>query len=173
LLYRLVLRAQPQLITEFGSCFGLSAAHMALALQRVGRDGRLVTVEGSPSRQQVAARTLARAGNLRAESVLGYFEDEFGRLDGADFVFIDGNHQVAPTLRYLEAVVERCAGNCTVVLDDIEDWADDFSAMWTELQADDRFTASGAAASLGVLTIGVPVGLTPEARPAFLRALRR
>ena len=164
ILYRLVRRTRPSSVVEFGSCFGVSAAHMAAALERVGAGGRLTTVEGSPSRQAIAQRTLERVGTGLATSVLGYVDDELARLDGAELVFIDGNHQVEPTLRYVDEVLARGAPTCTIVLDDIADWADDFSEMWADLTVDGRFSAAGAAAGLGVLTVGSPAGLRPSLR---------
>jgi len=161
LLYRLVRLLRPRRVVELGSAFGVSGAHLASALAAEGC-GELVTIEGSPSRHEIAAETIERAAAGVTTALCGFFEDHLDALGGAGLVFVDGNHQVEPTLGYVDEVVARAARPCALVLDDV-DWSPEFARMWRSLRRDGRFTAAGGVAGLGVLLLGETAALRGRA----------
>jgi predicted O-methyltransferase YrrM len=109
-------------ILEVGACLGISGAYLASARQRA----RFITIEGSPAIAQIAEATLATVTD-RAEVIRAPFDtglDEalarFAREQLAiDVAFIDGHHEEAATLRYVETVIPRLSRNAVLILDDI------------------------------------------------------
>jgi predicted O-methyltransferase YrrM len=109
-------------ILEIGACLGISGAYLASARQRA----RFITIEGSPVIAPIAEATLAavtdRAEVIRAsfdtglEEALARFAREQLPIDVA---FIDGHHQEAATLHYVETVIPRLSREAVVILDDI------------------------------------------------------
>lgn len=134
ILYRLVRAVAPVKIVEFGACFGIGASYMAAAQSRAG-GGELVTIEGSPSRAAIAASTLEAVAPGTARVVVGFFDDHLEQLDGADFLFIDGNHNAEPTRLYVREAYGRMAANGLILLDDIVGYSDEMDSVWDELRA--------------------------------------
>ncbi len=109
-------------ILEIGACLGISGAYLASARQRA----RFITIEGSPAIAPIAEATLAavtdRAEVIRApfdtglEEALARFAREQLPIDVA---FIDGHHEEAATLHYVETVIPRLSREAVVILDDI------------------------------------------------------
>ncbi len=109
-------------ILEVGACVGISGAYLASARHRP----RFITIEGSPAIAPIAEATLAavtdRAEVLRApfdtglDEAIARFEREQLPIDVA---FIDGHHEEAATLHYVETVIPRLSRDAVVILDDI------------------------------------------------------
>lgn len=173
LLYRLIRTQRPRTVAELGTCFGVGAAHIALALARDG-GGSVTTVEGSPGRQAVARSELEAAGITGVTYVTGMFDDRLSVLDGAELVFIDGNHYLEPTSRYVDEAVSRGARSLTIVLDDVADYSAEMDDAWGRLRGDRRFAFSGFASGIGVLTTGktpldTPLGAVARRASILLR----
>jgi predicted O-methyltransferase YrrM len=159
ILYRMVRTLRPSRIVEFGSALGVSGCHLAAALLRNGV-GELVTVEASPSRSEMARRSIERAAPGVTKAVCGFFDDHLDALDGADLFFLDGNHYLKPTLGYVDAAVSRMTTPGVLVLDDIE-WSAEMTQAWRELRRDDRFSGAGGVCGMGVLAIGDNPDISP------------
>ncbi len=109
-------------ILEVGACLGISGAYLASARQRP----RFITIEGSSAIAPIAEATLAavtdRAQVVRApfdtglDEAIARFEREQLPIDVA---FIDGHHEEAPTLHYVETVIPKLSRDAVVILDDI------------------------------------------------------
>ena len=50
-----------------------------------------------------------------------------------DFVFIDGNHRLEPTVRYFNQILPNLHANSIVVLDDIH-WSKEMEQAWETIQ---------------------------------------
>jgi predicted O-methyltransferase YrrM len=155
LLSRLVRRAAPATVVELGSAFGISGAHFVAGLQ-AGGGGTFITIDAVAARSALAAQTIALidAPSVQVQMVVGMFEDHFDAWQGADVVYIDGNHWRAPTLEYVEAALERCAPTALLLLDDIHGYSPEMDQTWAELSSDKRFAFAGRIGSLGVLGRG-------------------
>ncbi|HET7530043.1 MAG TPA: class I SAM-dependent methyltransferase [Mycobacteriales bacterium] len=151
-LYRLVRALRPELVVEFGSALGVSGAYLASALTANG-SGRLVTVEGSPSRQQVAAASIESVAPGVTTSVCGYFDDHLDVLDGATLFFNDGNHQEDAVLRYASAAAERMGRPGVLVIDDIVGYSAGMASAWRKLQRDRRFTRGVTAGRMALVAL--------------------
>ncbi|HXA18356.1 MAG TPA: class I SAM-dependent methyltransferase [Thermoanaerobaculia bacterium] len=109
-------------ILEVGACLGISGAYLASAGQRA----RFITIEGSPALAPIAEATLAAVTD-RAEVIRAPFDtglDEalarFAREQlPIDIAFIDGHHEEAATLHYVETVIPQLSRKAVVILDDI------------------------------------------------------
>ena len=152
-IYRMVRTMRPRLVVEFGSALGVSGSYIASALRANG-SGRLITVEGSPSRQAIAAESIESVAPGVTTSICGFFEDHLDVLDGADLFFNDGNHNADAVQRYADAALERMARPSVLLLDDALGYSEEMVAAWERLRADRRFTASTLAKDVGVLSIG-------------------
>ena len=124
-LFRLVRALKPGHVLELGANLGVSALHIAAALEINKREGRLTTIEGDPTLSEIARANLARLGHeCRATVLTGRFDDvlptcveEHGPFD---LVFIDGHHEEAATLRYFDIVTPHLSPGACVAFDDIE-----------------------------------------------------
>jgi predicted O-methyltransferase YrrM len=148
-LYRLVRHLQPRVVVELGGALGLSGCYLATALQRNGR-GRLVSVEGSPSRAAVAAQAVSSVAPGVSEHRVSLFDDALGALDGADLLFNDGNHFAEAVLRYGDEARRRMARPALVVVDDIRDYSPEMTLAWDQLR---RSGQSAEIGSLGLLRL--------------------
>jgi len=160
-LYRLVRSARPSLVVEFGSALGISGAYLASALRANGT-GRLVTVEGSPSRQTIAAESIESVAPGVTTSIRGFFDDHLDVLDGAALFFNDGNHHADAVLRYAEAAVTRMAKPGLLIVDDVQGYSDEMTAAWKQLCADRRFSRSLLVDRIGLLSFGQSKRITPR-----------
>jgi predicted O-methyltransferase YrrM len=109
-------------ILEVGACLGISGAYLASARHRP----RFITIEGSPAIAPIAEATLAavtdRADVIRASFDTG-LDEALARFTREqlpiDVAFIDGHHEEAATLHYVETVIPRLSREAVVILDDI------------------------------------------------------
>lgn len=132
ILYRLANYLEPALTIELGSALGISSAALASGYCK----GSVITIEGSRELVELAQEShrVLNIGNVNV--VEGNFDDELRNTlissDGADLVFIDGNHRFEPTLRYFETCLEHSKKDMTIVVDDIH-WSKEMQAAWQEI----------------------------------------
>lgn len=142
LLFRLVREFGPLTCLEMGACVGISASYQAAALELNGR-GRLVTLEGSDVLAARSASTIEGLGlDHRASVTTGAFADTLveaaTELRPVQWVFVDGHHDEAATLDYLEQVFPLLAPEAVLVFDDIN-WSPGMRRAWDQIVADERF----------------------------------
>ena len=156
-LFGLARAHRPARVLELGTNLGVGTAHLAAALalndaEPGGRGGagRLVTLEGAPALAARAERALADLGHAgRVRVVVGPFAETLGGVAEAegpfDLVFVDGHHEAAAALSYVEALGPHLAPGALVVLDDVEPGRP-VRRAWRALRAG-RVPALGGAAS--------------------------
>jgi predicted O-methyltransferase YrrM len=125
LLMRLVRELAPRSCLELGTGFGISTAYQAAALTMNG-SGRLTTLEGSAAWADLAIRGLAELDlQARVSGRVGPLAEtlaaEAERRAPVDFVFVDAEHEVQPTLEHFEAMLPHLAERAVLVFDDV-DW---------------------------------------------------
>ena len=134
---------EARVILEMGSCVGISGAYLASAHSRP----RLLTLEGSEALAAIAQQTL-NAVSDNAEVVVGVFEQTLQRtLDRLsaeqqkiDLAFVDGHHEEAATLNYVDAISKCLSPRGLIILDDIYLYEGMWLA-WQVLSSDRRFVA--------------------------------
>ena len=132
-LFGLARALRPARVLELGTNLGVGAAHLAAALalndEEAGATavgaGRLVTLEGAPALAERAERALAGLGHGdRVRVVVGPFAETLAGVADAegpfDLVFVDGHHEAAAALAYVETLGPRLSDGALVVLDDVE-----------------------------------------------------
>ena len=132
-LFGLARALRPARVLELGTNLGVGSAHLAAALALndaepayAGRGGagRLVTLEGASALADRAERALVDLGHAgRVRVVVGPFAETLGGVVGEgpfDLVFVDGHHEAAAALAYVETLAPHLAPGALLVLDDVE-----------------------------------------------------
>ena len=142
-LAHLVLRFRPRRVLEVGTHIGSSTASIALALEMIGGNGMLDTVDiedvNDPQQQRWVAfgadrsplqtlRFLGVEGRVRftTTSSLVHLARTQARYD---FVFLDGDHTAAAVYREIPAVLERLEEGGMIVL---HDYFPDGRPLWSD-----------------------------------------
>lgn len=148
-------------ILELGACVGISGAYLASVTTRP----TIVTLEGSPELATIARETLA-AVTETAEIVVGTFAEtlpaSLAQLRTIDLAFVDGHHEEAATLRYVETIAPHMSPSGLFVLDDIYLYRGMWRA-WQRLASNSRFTAVNVG-RFGLLVCGSGKGRYDLAR---------
>jgi len=119
-----------RVILEMGACVGISGAYLASIRTRP----RLVTLEGSQPLAQIARTSIAAVSD-NVDVVVGAFEQTLSdTLDGfaqtIDVAYVDGHHEEAATLHYVDRIAAHLSPTALIVLDDIYLYED----MWRAWQ---------------------------------------
>lgn len=135
-LWKIAHHYKPKNILELGTSIGVGSVHLKNALP----DSNLITIEGCDRIQKEAYTTFEYWKMNHVFPFCADF-DHFLSLPNHwtyDLVFIDGNHQKAPTLRYLNQLMEHTHNDTLFIFDDIR-WSDEMWSAWQEIVADERF----------------------------------
>lgn len=129
-------------VLELGSCVGISGAYLAAASTRP----EVVTIEASPELAKVAQSTIARFAS-EAAVLQGMFEDRLPEALRGTFglTYVDGHHDGAATMRYVQAIAPHLEPGALIVLDDIRLY-DEMADAWQTLRA---LPGVGAAVDVG------------------------
>jgi predicted O-methyltransferase YrrM len=132
-----VIHARPQTIVEMGTNVGVSGLYLS-AGQSLAGGGKLITLEGSPAKAELARRNFARL-QLPGEVAVGDFAETLvpalERAKPVDMAFIDGFHESKATLEYHEAFKRYARPGALLIYDDI-DWSEGMAAAWATIAAD-------------------------------------
>lgn len=98
-LYRTVLEAKPKLVVEVGMAHGVSSLAILTALDKIGKDGQLISIDPFQSTdwQNIGVANVARSGFAKRHQLLESYDylalpqllDEGVKID---FAYIDGWH---------------------------------------------------------------------------------
>lgn len=141
LLFRLINYLQPQNRLELGTSLGISTLYQYIPL----RNAPFYTLEGCPNIAQVAAKNFQKLKAKHIHQYIGDFQDTLPNvlkeLQRLDYVFIDGNHQMKPTLSYFNQCLEYSHNDTIFVFDDIH-WSQGMEAAWEAIKAHPKVTLS-------------------------------
>jgi predicted O-methyltransferase YrrM len=133
LLFRLVLLQKPDTILELGTSLGISAAYQSSA----ARSATFITIEGCPNTAAIAQDNLQQFGYSHIHLRSGSFEDELPKaleqLQKLDYLYLDGDHRKAPSLRYFEQCLPYAHAQSVFVVGDIY-WSDEMRDAWKQMQ---------------------------------------
>lgn len=135
LLFRLVRFFQPETILELGTSLGITTSYLAAARP----EARLITLEGAEQITAVANWQFQQLALGNIQQITGNFDTTLPAfLDTVkqplDFVFIDGNHQYEPTVRYFLQLLPHLQHSSVLVFDDIH-WSAPMEQAWNEICA--------------------------------------
>nr|WP_245402710.1 class I SAM-dependent methyltransferase [Pontibacter sp. E15-1] len=133
LLFRLVNHFQPETIFELGTSLGITTAYLGEAR----RQAATYTFEGCPNIAGVARQNFKALGLKHITLIEGNLDDtlekQLQQTARLDFVFFDGNHRYAPTMRYFKSCLTRHHEHSVFVLDDIY-WSAEMKRAWKEIK---------------------------------------
>jgi predicted O-methyltransferase YrrM len=140
IMHLLIREFRPAHVLELGTNLGISAAYLASAL-KINGQGRVVTIELAPDRVDLARQLHTSLGLDNVSYVCGRFADTLGPvlddLVSVELAFIDGHHQMQPTLDYFERISRHASSEALLVFDDIR-WSPGMWRAWQSLRADAR-----------------------------------
>lgn len=150
-MFRLINWLKPEQILEIGTSLGLSALYM----QSAALKSKVLTMEGNPSSVAIARRNFEIFPyGKKIEIMEGPFAQTLPSalksLDNLGLVFMDGNHQKAPTLAYFQQIKPFLSEKSFIVLDDIY-WSKGMSEAWAILKEDPQVTLSIDLFQFGIL----------------------
>ncbi|MEZ5043495.1 MAG: class I SAM-dependent methyltransferase [Saprospiraceae bacterium] len=150
LLFRLVNFLKPKYLLEMGSSLGLSAIFQAAG----SLDGQLISIEGSPEISQLARQHVDGLGYKNIHIVNGVFSEQLPevlqQLPQLDYVYLDGDHRLKPTLSYFESCLPHLHTQSAFVLADIY-WSDEMLEAWEQLKLHPRVNLSVDFYDFGIL----------------------
>jgi predicted O-methyltransferase YrrM len=154
MLFKIIRKLEPLSCVELGSCVGISASYQALALKINGK-GAIVTLEGSDEISNLAKETFADLGIQNASVVTGPFHKTlsgvFETSKPIDFFFNDGHHDHDAVIQYFNQAVPYLSDAAVIIFDDIS-WSQGMRKAWTEIENDERISAS-----IDLHTIGIAI----------------
>ena len=133
LLFRLVNRFQPAVIFDLGTSLGITTSYLAEARQQA----QVYTFEGCPNIAQEAQKSFQKLGLKNISMVQGNLDNtllaQLQTVTKLDFVFFDGNHRYAPTIRYFDACLTKHHERSVFVMDDIY-LSEEMKQAWQEIK---------------------------------------
>jgi predicted O-methyltransferase YrrM len=153
LLFRLVNHFQPKNIVELGTNLGISTAYLA----KGNRKANVITIEGSKNLASIAKDNFKHLKLKNTTQVVGDFDEVLKEVLGdnetLDFVFFDGNHRKAPTLKYFEMCLEKANENTVFVFDDIY-WSAEMVEAWEAIKKHKQVTITIDTFYMGLVFFG-------------------
>ena len=142
LLFRLAYHFKSNTILELGTSLGITTSYLASA----NPNSKVITIEGCPNISSAAKSNFESLGLNNIETVVGNFDSVLGsRLktqdSRLDFVFFDGNHRKAPTLKYFSQCLEVANNDSVFIFDDIH-WSDEMEDVWEEIKSHPKVTVT-------------------------------
>jgi len=129
---RLIQHIDAKNIIELGTSLGINTLYLAQK-----KNAKVFTFEGSESIAEVAKDTFEFASAKNIELIEGNIDStlysSLSRMPKADFVFMDANHQYAPTLKYFEWLLSKIHHKSILVLDDIHG-SEGMEKAWKEIR---------------------------------------
>lgn len=132
LLYRLVKYYQPEITVELGTALGFSALSLCLG----NPEGKVISVEGNACLTDFASRLFQQRALSNVRFITSPFEEALPDLPVPEMVFLDGNHNYAPTLSYFDHFASRMKKGF-ILIDDIH-WSTPMHKAWHSIRADER-----------------------------------
>ena len=143
---------------ELGTSFGIGTSYLARAAKHV------TTIEGCQSTAKIALQTFERLKITNIDLKVGEFSDILNSIKIEDsepaLIYIDGNHQEVPTLKYFEFFKSRLPENSILIFDDIY-WSTGMKRAWQKIRQQPYFT-------IDLYQIGI-VLLTKKEGPVMAR----
>jgi predicted O-methyltransferase YrrM len=141
LLFRIVNYYQPENILELGTSLGITSSYLASAKE----DANVITIEGSNEIARIAHSNFEKLRLKNISIITGNFDDQLPTFlntqNKLDFIFIDGNHRLEPTLRYFEMLLPKTQEETILIFDDIH-WSEEMEMAWKQIQDHSQVTVT-------------------------------
>jgi predicted O-methyltransferase YrrM len=141
LLFRIARYYKCKNIVELGTSLGITSSYLSLATG----DGKIKTIEGASSVASVADQNFKKLGlkniQLFNESFDDWFNSNAESISKIDLAFIDGNHQLEPTIKYFNHFLPKLHNTSILIFDDIH-WSREMEKAWEQIKAHPSVTCS-------------------------------
>ena len=152
LLFRIVQYYKKINILELGTSLGTTSAYFASASNAV-----VTTMEGSINIAAIANKNFSLLGLKNIEIIQGDFNNTLpvflSSNKNIDFVFLDGNHRKAPTLKYFEEILLNANEETIFVFDDIH-WSKEMEEAWDIIKKHNQVTLTIDLFFIGIALLG-------------------
>ena len=137
LLQRLILHVKAKNVVELGTSLGINTAYLATAYPGI----KVVTFEGCANTAAIAKINFSALGLNNIEVIEGNLDETLQQypFSKVDLAYLDANHRLEPTLRYVEMLLPYLSDSGVIILDDIH-WSKEMHQAWNILKQDTRFT---------------------------------
>lgn len=159
LLYQLARHYTPKNILELGTSLGVGS----IQLQLGNPDAKIITVEACSETSTIAKQNFSKLGFSQIECVNENFDAFLNepRTTKYDLVFIDGNHNGAALLNYIEALEPVTHEDTLFVLDDIR-WSNSMLEAWGTIIQNENFNVT-----LDLFRVGVAIRRKQQQKEHF------
>lgn len=154
-LYRLTRAAKPLKVVELGTNVGISGCYIGAALKD-NQHGRLITLEGSAPKAELAGQNFLHLGLNNYEIIQGDFFDTLQPLverePGIDLAFIDGFHEGEATIEFHKTFLSKLQNEAIFVYDDIN-WSHGMKSAWQTIRNQPGILISVEYGGMGVCVV--------------------
>jgi len=137
MLFRIIAYYKPKTILELGTSLGLGTLYSALP----DSNATVYTIEGCPETAKIAAQNFKELEAKNIKQIIGNIDEELPvllrKIDGLDFVYLDGNHQKQATLDYFYQCLGKAGNDTIFYFDDIR-WSKEMEEAWEEIKANEK-----------------------------------
>lgn len=137
LLYRITAYHHCRNIIELGTSLGITSCYLAGAAP----EGKVITVEGDTNTAHIAKQNFEESGMKNITLIQSRFDDALPQLhqqiNSLDLLFVDGNHQEAPTIHYFESFLPKAHQDSIFIFDDIH-WSEGMENAWEKIKTHPR-----------------------------------
>ena len=141
MLFKIVNLYKPKTLLELGTSLGISTQYLAAA----SLNAKMITIEGCPETAHLAKGNFKLLKTKNISLLEGPFDQmlpaALEKLEKPDFLFIDGNHRLKPTLNYFHTCLQYAHENSVFVFDDIH-WSDEMETAWKQIKQHPMVTLS-------------------------------
>lgn len=132
-LFRLINFYKPKTMLEVGTSLGVSTLYQAMASQ----NAKFITLEGDPIIAKVAQHNFKELKMNHIELIQGNFDTTLStalkKIKQLDYIFLDGNHRLEPTLRYFNEALQYAHDDSIFVVDD-NHWSEEMEEAWEQIK---------------------------------------
>lgn len=150
LICRLVDERKPKIIIELGTSFGITTAYMATMCP----DAKIYTFEANPSLIKLSRDFFNIAGLTNIEIIEGNIDETLPAFlkqhPHIDVAYIDANHRFAPTIKYVERIMECVSWKGLIIMDDIY-WSYQMTKAWDAIASKKSVSVSIDLWQIGLL----------------------
>ncbi len=150
LLFRIVEFYNCKNLLELGTSLGITSLYLSAG----NRQSCVYSIEGSKAIADEAKKTFEQFSRTNIQLTHGLFDEKLlpvlNKIKRLDFLYLDGNHRLKPTLDYFNTCLPFLHENSIVVLDDIY-WSTEMMQAWIEIKKHHSVTLSIDLFRMGIL----------------------
>ena len=139
-------------VLELGTSLGLGSHYLLSGNDKL----ELISLEGCNKVAYFAEKKLQESYPDRAEVIVGEFSASLSnsRFSEAkfDLIYIDGNHQMKPTLDYFEFALNHIHDESVIIFDDVH-WSKEMEQAWGKICKDERIHVSMDLFQFGIVCV--------------------